>query len=111
MTNRKVKKISEIASATVEASVSVQPRRLCSEIQLFDICELKRCRFRDDRFCTDPEMLSRFEALSEPEERPLNHCEDETDEMDYSDYYDDEDDLYDDEETEEELYNHYEDDD
>lgn len=49
------------------------PRRLCSEIQLFDLCELEKCHFKDDRFCTDPEMLARFEAAAEPEERPAWH--------------------------------------
>lgn len=47
------------------------PRRLCSEIQLFDLCELEKCHFKDDRFCTDPEMLARFEAAAEPEDRPV----------------------------------------
>lgn len=46
------------------------PRRLCSEIQLFDLCELEKCHFKDGRFCTDPEMLARFEAAAEPEDRP-----------------------------------------
>lgn len=49
------------------------PRRLCSEIQLFDLCELEKCHFKDDRFCTDPEMLARFEAAAEPEDRPKWH--------------------------------------
>lgn len=49
------------------------PRRLCSEIQLFDLCELERCHFKDDRYCTDPDMLARFEAAAEPEERPAWH--------------------------------------
>jgi hypothetical protein len=49
------------------------PRRLCSEIQLFDLCELEKCHFKDDRFCTDPEMLARFEAAAEPEDRPVWH--------------------------------------
>lgn len=49
------------------------PRRLCSEIQLFDLCELERCRYKDDRYCTDPEMLARFESAAEPEDRPVWH--------------------------------------
>ena len=58
------------------------PRRLCNEIQLFDLCELEKCHFKDDRFCTDPEMLARFEAAAEPEDRPVWHLgnDDEQDE-------------------------------
>lgn len=47
------------------------PRRLCSEIKLFDLCELERCRYRDGRYCNDPEMIARFEAAAEPEDRPV----------------------------------------
>lgn len=39
--------------------------RLCSEIQLFDLCELDDCRFKQGRFCTDPNLLRRFEAIAE----------------------------------------------
>ena len=56
-----------------ETEVTELPRRLCSEIQLFDLCELQKCHFKDDRFCTDPVMLARFEAAAEPEERPKWH--------------------------------------
>ena len=80
------------------------PRRLCSEIQLFDLCELHKCHFKDDRFCTDPVMLARFEAAADPEDRPkwyLGGNEEEEDELfsseefeddDESDGFDDEDD-------------------
>lgn len=68
------------------------PRRLCSEIQLFDLCELEKCHFKDDRFCTDPEMLARFEAAAEPEDRPVWH-------LGSADEHD-EDDLFDSEEFE-----------
>lgn len=63
-----VEELSEKETETKEV-----PRRLCSEIQLFDLCELQKCHFKDDRFCTDPEMLARFEAAAEPEERPKWH--------------------------------------
>lgn len=56
------------------------PQRLCSEIQLFDLCELERCRFKDGRFCTDPELLARFEAVAEPVDRPAQFFEDNEDE-------------------------------
>ncbi len=61
------------AIETDEGQRTEPPRRLCSEIQLFDLCELERCHFKDDRFCTDPDMLARFEAAAEPEERPVWH--------------------------------------
>lgn len=44
------------------------PRRLCSEIQLFDLCELTRCDFKDGKFCTEPNLLRKFEAISDDEE-------------------------------------------
>ena len=78
MSNRK-------PSPPAEETVTEQPRRLCSEIQLFDLCELERCTFKDDRFCTDPEMLVRFEAEAEPEERPAWHFEKDVDEEDDED--------------------------
>ena len=68
------------------------PRRLCNEIQLFDLCELEKCHFKDDRFCTDPEMLARFEAAADPEDRPKWHLGKDDDQ--------DEDDLFDSEEFE-----------
>ena len=48
-------------------------RRLCSEIQLFDLCDLDRCNTRDGRFCTKSELLSRFEYISDREEIPKDH--------------------------------------
>lgn len=75
------------------------PQRLCSEIQLFDLCELERCRYKDGKFCTDPEMLARFEAEAEPEDSPKWHFERDTDDGDadeepYGDDQDDDDDGY-----------------
>lgn len=45
-------------------------RRLCSEIKLFDLCEQESCVHREGRFCTDPEMLDRFERIAE-DDRPV----------------------------------------
>jgi len=45
-------------------------KRLCSEIQLFDLCDLDTCTCKDGRFCTNPEILQRFEAIKEEDERP-----------------------------------------
>jgi len=44
-------------------------QRLCSEIQLFDLCELEVCGQKDGRFCTKAEILERFEAIKEEDER------------------------------------------
>ena len=46
-----------------------QPQRLCSEIQLFDLCELDTCGHRDGRYCTKKEILARFEAIREGDDR------------------------------------------
>jgi hypothetical protein len=65
-----------------ETESNTIPRRLCSEIQLFDLCELERCHFIDGRFCTDPEKLARFEAVAEPQDRPAPLFDDDDDEED-----------------------------
>jgi hypothetical protein len=43
--------------------------RLCSEIQLFDLCEEERCDYKSRKFCTKGELLSRFETILAKEER------------------------------------------
>jgi len=40
-------------------------KRLCSEIQLFDLCELDACGYREGRFCTNRDLLDRFEGIAE----------------------------------------------
>ena len=47
-----VSSVEELSEKETEAKEV--PRRLCSEIQLFDLCELEKCHFKDERFCTDP---------------------------------------------------------
>ncbi|HEX2769340.1 MAG TPA: hypothetical protein VHN12_08630 [Geobacteraceae bacterium] len=44
------------------------PKRLCSEIQLFDICSKKSCKHKDGRYCIDGDILARFEAISDDED-------------------------------------------
>lgn len=44
-------------------------RRLCSEIQLFDLCELDVCGHKDGRYCTKGDILQKFEAIKEEDER------------------------------------------
>jgi len=46
-----------------------QEKRLCSEIQLFDLCELDTCNHRDGRYCTKGDILARFEAIREEDHR------------------------------------------
>ena len=64
------------------------PQRLCSEIQLFDLCDLDSCKTKSGRFCTDPDLLGRFEKIAEDEIRaPERYVSEETDD---GDEYDDE---------------------
>jgi len=57
------------------------PRRLCSEIQLFDLCSLDTCGHRDGRYCTKGEILAKFEAISEDERSAGQFMADELDEV------------------------------
>jgi hypothetical protein len=43
-------------------------QRLCSEIQLFDLCDLEQCSHKQDRYCTNGELLTRFERISEKDD-------------------------------------------
>jgi hypothetical protein len=57
---------------------SQQLRRLCSEIQLFDLCDLERCSHKQGRFCTRAELLARFEQIAEEDEcAPLRNTREE----------------------------------
>jgi hypothetical protein len=42
-------------------------QRLCNEIQLFDLCDLETCSFKAGRFCSNAELLSSFERISDAE--------------------------------------------
>lgn len=63
-----------------EQDVEELPRRLCSEIQLFDLCDLSQCSFKDGRYCTHADLLARFESLAEPEDKPAHRYDDDDDE-------------------------------
>jgi len=82
------------------AEPSPAVRRLCSEIQLFDLCDLDSCRFKSSRFCTNEELLAKFEAIKEEDERnTLLYEEDEgEDDIDSESDFDDSDDSFDDDE-------------
>ena len=65
------------------------PLRLCSEIQLFDLCDLDSCGFKDGRFCTHADLLARFEAIAEQEDRPAadrRQIADDDDDDDFVEY-------------------------
>lgn len=77
-----------------DSSPNVLPQRLCSEVQLFDLCDLESCRYKSGRFCTEPDLLRRFEKISENEiASPERYISEEIDELesDDSDFYDEED--------------------
>jgi len=80
-------------------SPSPAAQRLCSEIQLFDLCDLDSCRFKSSRFCTNEQLLSKFESIKEEDERnTLLYDEDEAEEeIDSESDFDDSDESYDDE--------------
>lgn len=75
------------------------PQRLCSEIQLFDLCDLEKCSFKDGRFCTDARLIKKFEAIADEEEkRPaVNPDLAADDDLDEEEWYDDSEDDEDDE--------------
>ncbi len=64
-----------------------KPRRLCSEIQLFDLCDRDVCGHKGGRYCTKGEILARFEAIldTEDERSPQQFMADELDELEGAD--------------------------
>lgn len=64
------------------ATETKQPeKRLCSEIQLFDLCDKDTCGARDGRFCTDPALLARFEAIADDERSHEQYLAEELDDV------------------------------
>jgi len=60
------------------------PQRLCSEIQLFDLCqEEKSCGFKDGKFCSKGELLTKFETVLAKEDMrtPEQYLAEELDEV------------------------------
>ena len=82
------------------------PQRLCSEIQLFDLCDEVSCHHKNGRFCTDPVLLSRFEKISENElripDRTISEVDDDAEADDCDDYDEEEYDEFSTENTEDE---------
>jgi hypothetical protein len=58
-------------------------QRLCSEIQLFDLCEDDTCTHKSGKFCTKGELLNRFETIlaKEDERSPEQYLAEELDEV------------------------------
>jgi hypothetical protein len=76
-----------------EPKTGILPPRLCSEVQLFDLCDLDSCGRKNGRFCADPFLLDRFEKIAEEELRtPERYIADEFDDTEAADGdgYDDE---------------------
>jgi hypothetical protein len=96
-----------VAGGVVDAGKkSVKPaQRLCNEIQLFDLCELDKCSHKKGLYCTNDELLNRFEAIAEEDERPApsRYLDEEDDDAELSgdDAYDD---AYDDDDYDNEGY-------
>ena len=88
-----------------ETKPGILPQRLCSEIQLFDLCDLSSCRHKNGRYCTEPDLLSSFEKIAEEELRaPERFISDESDDEAGDDFgvgYEDEDDEFAQEDCEE----------
>ena len=63
------------------------PKRLCSEIQLSDICTKTSCAHKDGRYCIDGDILAKFEAISDDEDTGSNDLflADEIEEMEEDD--------------------------
>ncbi len=80
-----------------ETAILRPPQRLCSEIQLFDLCELDSCSFKSGSFCTHSELLNRFERISDEERSvPDSYYSEEDDESEDGEdcFADEEDDDY-----------------
>jgi hypothetical protein len=60
-------KVDSIEDAGEKPQKPVQ--RLCNEIQLFDLCDLEKCGHKQGPYCTSQELLNRFEAIAEEDER------------------------------------------
>lgn len=54
-----------------EAEPLKPAERLCSEIQLFDLCDLETCSFKTGKFCGNSDLLEKFERISEKDEADM----------------------------------------
>lgn len=56
---------------SVETETLKPVERLCGEIQLFDLCDLEKCSFKTGKFCSNPDLLEKFEQISEENEADM----------------------------------------
>lgn len=68
-----------------QLKVAPETKRLCSEIQLFDLCDRERCGYKDGRYCTQPDLLTRFERIAEEDDINTVLVADEEDGDEYDD--------------------------
>lgn len=67
---------------------SAKQKRLCSEIQLFDLCDKGTtdvCGHLDGRYCTKGDILTRFEAIADDDQSPEQYFAEELDETEGAD--------------------------
>ena len=64
-------------------SETTKTPRLCSEIQLFDLCEEETCTYKSDKFCTQGELLAKFETVlaKEDDRSPAQYLAEELDDV------------------------------
>ena len=55
------------AAAKDTLAAKMPAQRLCNEIQLFDLCDLETCSFKEGLFCADAGKLAAFERVSDAE--------------------------------------------
>ena len=80
---------------TEESSeTAAKPDRLCSEIQLFDLCDLDSCNFKKGKFCTNAKMLAEFESIQEQDDRSELVYEELEEDDDFADFDDGDDQDY-----------------
>ena len=78
-----------------ELKQNKSPQRLCSEIQLFDLCVLDSCIYKTGSFCSNEDMVSQFEKIEFEISPPQIYMDeefcdgDETEENDYEESDDD----------------------
>jgi hypothetical protein len=73
--------VQDTTETTENPVAAAPPKRLCNEIQLFDLCELDVCSHKDGRYCTKGDILAKFEQIKEEDDRsPEQFMADELDE-------------------------------
>lgn len=58
-----------MSDTPITPEAAIRRQRLCSEIQLFDLCDLEYCDYKEGRYCTKEDLLALFEGIKEEDER------------------------------------------